>query len=121
MVPVTGVEPVRCLHHWILSPARLPIPSHRQNTTKAFYHISSILSTVLFKNIRLKALKICCRFNLNLNICVPCNVTANVYSYRQSCDMSRRLLNIYRQCRHCSTEALRTYAKLVYFFKHSVL
>ena len=30
MVPVTGVEPVRCRHHWILSPARLPIPSHRQ-------------------------------------------------------------------------------------------
>ena len=30
MVPVTGVEPVRILLHWILSPARLPIPPHRQ-------------------------------------------------------------------------------------------
>ena len=29
MVPVIGVEPIRCCHHWILSPARLPIPSHR--------------------------------------------------------------------------------------------
>ena len=30
LVPVTGVEPVRYRYHWILSPARLPIPSHRQ-------------------------------------------------------------------------------------------
>ncbi len=29
LVPVTGVEPVRYRYHWILSPARLPIPSHR--------------------------------------------------------------------------------------------
>ena len=26
-----GVEPVRYRYHWILSPAGLPIPSHRQN------------------------------------------------------------------------------------------
>ena len=32
MVPVTGVEPVRYRYHWILSPARLPIPSHRHIT-----------------------------------------------------------------------------------------
>ncbi len=31
MVPVVGVEPTRCCHHRILSPARLPIPSHRRN------------------------------------------------------------------------------------------
>ena len=30
LVPEAGVEPARCRHHWILSPARLPIPSHRQ-------------------------------------------------------------------------------------------
>ena len=30
LVPVIGVEPIRCRHHWILSPARLPIPSHRR-------------------------------------------------------------------------------------------
>ena len=30
VVPVIGVEPIRCRHHWILSPARLPIPSHRR-------------------------------------------------------------------------------------------
>ena len=29
LVPVTGLEPVRCRHRWILSPLRLPIPSHR--------------------------------------------------------------------------------------------
>ena len=31
MVPVAGLEPARCRHRWILSPLRLPIPSHRQN------------------------------------------------------------------------------------------
>ena len=30
MVPVAGVEPAPCCQDWILSPARLPIPSHRQ-------------------------------------------------------------------------------------------
>ena len=29
LVPVTGLEPVRCRQRWILSPLRLPIPSHR--------------------------------------------------------------------------------------------
>ena len=29
VVLVTGVEPVRCHHRWILSPVRLPIPSHQ--------------------------------------------------------------------------------------------
>ena len=32
MVPVVGVEPTRYRYHWILSPARLPIPSHRRMT-----------------------------------------------------------------------------------------
>ena len=30
LVPVAGLEPARCRHRWILSPLRLPIPSHRQ-------------------------------------------------------------------------------------------
>jgi hypothetical protein len=30
MVPVVGVEPTRSCPHRILSPARLPIPPHRQ-------------------------------------------------------------------------------------------
>ena len=30
MVPVVGLEPTRCRHQRILSPSRLPIPSHRQ-------------------------------------------------------------------------------------------
>ena len=29
VVPVAGLEPARCRHRWILSPLRLPIPSHR--------------------------------------------------------------------------------------------
>ena len=33
LVPVAGVEPAPCRQDWILSPARLPIPSHRQNTS----------------------------------------------------------------------------------------
>ena len=32
LVPVVGVEPTRYRYHWILSPARLPIPSHRRGT-----------------------------------------------------------------------------------------
>lgn len=33
-----GVEPIRCCHHGILSPARLPIPSrrHRHRCISAF-------------------------------------------------------------------------------------
>ena len=30
LVPVAGVEPARCHHQWILSPPRLPIPTHRR-------------------------------------------------------------------------------------------
>ena len=30
LVPVAGLEPARCRQRWILSPLRLPIPSHRQ-------------------------------------------------------------------------------------------
>ena len=29
MVPVTGIEPVRCCHRGILSPLRLPVPPYR--------------------------------------------------------------------------------------------
>ena len=31
LVPMAGVEPARCCHRRILSPLRLPIPSHRLN------------------------------------------------------------------------------------------
>ena len=30
LVPVAGLEPARYRYRWILSPLRLPIPSHRQ-------------------------------------------------------------------------------------------
>ena len=35
LVPVAGLEPARCRHRWILSPLRLPIPSHRQVSMKS--------------------------------------------------------------------------------------
>ena len=54
-MPVTGVEPVRYRYHWILSQARLPIPSHRR-TDGDYYnlsliHISQIDFDVTNKNI----------------------------------------------------------------------
>ena len=30
MVPLTGIEPVRCFHRGILSPLRLPVPPQRR-------------------------------------------------------------------------------------------
>ena len=39
LVPVTGLEPVRCRQRWILSPLRLPIPSHRQR--RLYYYSRS--------------------------------------------------------------------------------
>ena len=39
LVPVTGLEPVRCRQRWILSPRRLPIPTHRQ--VLAYYSVLS--------------------------------------------------------------------------------
>lgn len=39
LVPVTGLEPVRCRQRWILSPLRLPIPSHRHEFHALLYHI----------------------------------------------------------------------------------
>ena len=42
LVPVTGLEPVRCRQRWILSPLRLPIPSHWQTALfqDSFYIIA---------------------------------------------------------------------------------
>ena len=39
LVPVVGLEPTRYCYHWILSPARLPIPPHR--------HISIIANILI--------------------------------------------------------------------------
>ena len=38
LVPVTGLEPVRCRQRWILSPLRLPIPSHRRGDLVIISH-----------------------------------------------------------------------------------
>ena len=37
LVPVAGLEPARCRHRWILSPLRLPIPSHRHGACIVYY------------------------------------------------------------------------------------
>ena len=43
LVPVAGLEPARCRHRWILSPLRLPIPSHRQVCIIPYCYISNRL------------------------------------------------------------------------------
>ncbi len=47
MVPVAGLEPARCRQQWILSPPRLPIPTHRR-VGKGYYIISCEKMQVLF-------------------------------------------------------------------------
>ena len=37
LVPVAGLEPARYRYRWILSPLRLPIPSHRHMVRKILY------------------------------------------------------------------------------------
>ena len=122
MVPVTGVEPVRCLHHWILSPARLPIPSHRQNITEIFYHSSSILSTTFIKlfdiNKKYSITNVC--YILNGRLRMSCNMTAYVDRYRKSGNMRRSLLNVYRQRCYSTAKTLRTNTQLIYFIKHFI-
>ena len=44
MVPVIGVEPIRCCHRGILSPLRLPVPPYRHKFTEIVYHAQSHLS-----------------------------------------------------------------------------
>ena len=51
MVPVVGVEPTRYRYHWILSPARLPIPSHRRNGViipLKLIKVNNFLKNILF-------------------------------------------------------------------------
>ena len=51
LVPVAGVEPARVLAQRILSPPRLPIPTHRQNTALLGYTIFPEKSRQLAKKI----------------------------------------------------------------------
>ncbi len=46
MVPMAGLEPAPCCQEWILSPSRLPIPSHR--LTNLLYHRLCILSSTFY-------------------------------------------------------------------------
>ena len=51
LVPVAGLEPARCRHRWILSPLRLPIPSHRQiNLTPLLYYKLITRSSIFYYN-----------------------------------------------------------------------
>ena len=54
LVPVVGVEPTRYRYHWILSPARLPIPSHRQIGTYNIIARSKKVVKVFFEKITRK-------------------------------------------------------------------
>ena len=42
LVPAMGVEPIRCCHHGILNPARLPVPSRRQMARNILAYVSLI-------------------------------------------------------------------------------
>ena len=42
LVPVAGLEPARCRHQRILSPSRLPIPSHRQRLPCIIHESTSL-------------------------------------------------------------------------------
>jgi hypothetical protein len=53
LVPVTGVEPVRYRYHGILSPARLPIPSHRQRKN-VLKHIELYIKGAWFSSVILE-------------------------------------------------------------------
>ena len=44
LVPEAGVEPARYRYHWILSPARLPIPSFRRTHIIIAYKTQKIKS-----------------------------------------------------------------------------
>ena len=39
-IPAAGVEPARPRGHWILSPARLPIPPRRHDMKNAIFHLT---------------------------------------------------------------------------------
>ena len=47
MVPLTGLEPVRCHQRGILSPLCLPIPSQRHNAVFARHYSRHIISTTV--------------------------------------------------------------------------
>ncbi len=72
------------------------------------------LSTVNYFNYALSITN----YELNHTACVSCDMTADIYCYRQPRYMSCALLNIYSQRCNRSSEALRTNAQLINTFKH---
>lgn len=50
MVPLAGLGPARYRYHWILSPARLPIPPQRQ--AQVDYNTKACVISTIFLKIR---------------------------------------------------------------------
>ena len=48
MVPVAGLEPARYCYQWILSPPRLPIPTHRRNIYYTPYFMKKQAFFIIF-------------------------------------------------------------------------
>ena len=67
LVPVVGLEPTRCRHQRILSPSRLPIPSHRR---MRFIRNGYIVAH-LFSKVKYLCGKISGRTHIPAGICVP--------------------------------------------------
>ena len=56
--------------------------------------------------------------NLNLPFCVAGDMTAHVDRYRQTCDVSRCLLDVYCKTGLRAAKALRTYSQTVYLLQY---
>ena len=52
LVPMVGVEPTRPCGHWILSPARLPIPPHRHKMLEDYEPSARQKSNFIFQRLR---------------------------------------------------------------------
>ena len=58
LVPMAGLEPARCCHRWILSPLRLPIPSHRHICCRV-YNMKKGISSINYKLLNIIKANIC--------------------------------------------------------------
>src|SRR5437899_2789626 len=45
-LPAEGLEPTRSCDHWILSPARLPIPPRRRQASSSYEAVSAVASAI---------------------------------------------------------------------------
>ena len=124
MVPVAGLEPARYRYRWILSPLRLPIPSHRQNSALLLYANVIPLSNVFWYKAESGALfQTAC--SCELIFCItrkPKHIQAesqlNMYSDFAAFIRSIRFRQRQSDARNCHTVWLRHvcfYSRLVSF------